>query len=140
MNRSIASRRSSIYRSSIESEWSEDRFSIKEINELIRIVMDKEKDESKNNIVLKDAKLERNLKERVLKFIKHNIDFECKILHCRLSGKVVIVKLGISEEKKEIMSRKNKLAEERGKRGKTKKDKCMGKSAKGKRQQYINRF
>lgn len=34
---------------------------------------------------------------------------ECKVEHSRLSGKVIIARLGKEEEKKEVMKNKNKL-------------------------------
>lgn len=61
-NRNITSKRSSMYRSSLNSEISKNRFYTKEINKLKRNVLDKEKEEKKNNIVV-GAKSEGDLKE-----------------------------------------------------------------------------
>lgn len=49
------------------------------------------------------------LKEWVSDFLKKNIGVEGKIKHCRLSGKVIIAKLGSEEVKREVMRNKNKL-------------------------------
>jgi len=53
--RSSISRRSSSYGGSWKTNNSEDRFSAKEINKLRKMVLDKEKEERKNNIVIKGA-------------------------------------------------------------------------------------
>lgn len=50
-----------------------------------------------------------NLKEWVEKFLKGKVGVECKVKHSRLSGKVIILRLGKEEEKKEVMKNKNKL-------------------------------
>lgn len=46
-------------------------------------------------------------------FIKEKIGVECKILGCRRSGPVMIVKLESLEIKKEIIKNKYKLKDER---------------------------
>lgn len=62
-NRSQASRKEGSRETSLYSEGSEDRFSIKEINKLRRMVKEKEKEERRNNIVIKVAKPIENLEE-----------------------------------------------------------------------------
>lgn len=42
-------------------------------------------------------------------FIKEKLDIECRIESCRMSGRVIIAKLGSAEEKNKIMRRKNRL-------------------------------
>lgn len=80
--------------------------------------MDKERNERRCNIVLKGVKtrmegeekdIRENLKEWVTKFLREKL--ECKVENCRLSGRVIIARLGSEGEKAEVMKRKNRLKE-----------------------------
>lgn len=82
--------------------------------------MDKERNERRCNIVLKGVKtrmegeekdIRENLKEWVTKFLREKLDMECKVENCRLSGRVIIARLGSEGEKAEVMKRKNRLKE-----------------------------
>lgn len=42
--------------------------------------------------------------------MKESLDVKCRVMQCRLSGRVIIVKLKNEEEKREIMRSKNKLS------------------------------
>lgn len=117
----IKSSRCSSYEESFYTDKSEDRLSIREVGKLKRLVVEKEKQERKNNIVFKGIKLEKEDKikkgegkEWVEDFLRKNLDIDCKIESCRISGKVIIVKLGSEEEKKEAMRRKNRLKDRKG--------------------------
>jgi hypothetical protein len=112
-NTSISrSRRSSSRGGSIYTSISEDRLSMREVGKIKKLISDKEKEERKNNIAIKgmgyvgDIRL---LKEKVQEFLKEDLEIECKIESCRMSGKVIIAKLGDEEIKREVMRRKYKL-------------------------------
>lgn len=46
-------------------------------------------------------------------FIKEKLDLNIKIESCKLNNEVIVVKLGSENEKKEVMSRKNRLKGEK---------------------------
>lgn len=77
---------------------------------------EREKEERRNNIVLKSVRIEGEkklikgaLKEWVKDFLKDKLGIVGNVEHCRLSGKVIIAKLGDEETKKKVMKNKNKL-------------------------------
>ncbi|KAM0736899.1 hypothetical protein ACS0PU_006548 [Formica fusca] len=85
---------------------SDNRLSNWEVVIIRKWVTEKEKEERKCNIVIKGlAKTSELWKEqvgrigRVQKFIKENIDVDCKVLSCRISGPVVITKIENDEKK-----------------------------------------
>lgn len=102
-------RQSSIVMSEVSKESS--IFSDKEVKRIRRLVEEKEKEEKKDNIVIKGVKVsERVRKEDIEKFINEKLGLQVKAKWCRLSGKVVVVVGMESEEmKSEIMRNKNKL-------------------------------
>lgn len=87
-----------------------------EVGKLRRLVMDKDKEERKNNIVIKGIEIPKEKttqrdgnKVWAKEFLNESLGIECDIINCRESGKVIIVKLSSEEKKKEIMINKNKL-------------------------------
>lgn len=85
-------------------------FSDKKVKRIRRLVEEKEKEEKKDNIVIKGMKVsERVRKEDVEKFINEKLGLQVKAKWCRLSGKVVVVGMESEEMKSEIMRNKNKL-------------------------------
>lgn len=105
---------------SVVSMVSEGRYSEKNLGR-IRILTEREKEERKNNTVIKgiglpkeieeDKRNKRNKRreERAKGFLREKIGIECKVEYCRRSGTVTIVKLDREETKREIMRNKNKL-------------------------------
>lgn len=91
-----------------------DAFNDREVNIIKRMVLEQEKRERKNNIVIKGVKIEGRVgKEWVQNFIKEKIRVETKILDCRKSETVIIAKIENEEKKREIMYNKNRLRGER---------------------------
>lgn len=75
---------------------------------------EKEKEERKNNIVIKGIKKEGWItKEWAEKFIKEKIDVEVKVNKCRKSNNVLIITLEEEIKKREVMRAKNRLKGER---------------------------
>lgn len=113
-----SSRRGSSWTGSMALGISEKSLSIAEVGKLKRLLTEKERDKGRNNIVLKEVRIEGDerlikgaLKEWVSDFLKKNLGVDGKIEHCRLNGKVIIAKLGSEEDKREVMKNKNKLKE-----------------------------
>lgn len=104
---------------SVFTDISEDRLSLRKVGKLKKWIADKDKEERRNNIVIKGMRIERGehckgdvLKGHVTRMLKENLKLEhkdYKVEFCRWSGKIIIVKLGSEEEKKDVMRRKNKL-------------------------------
>lgn len=98
--------------SGVMSEGS-DRLSVREVSKIKKIIVDREKEEKKNNIVIKGIKKEAtensNLKEWVEKLLKNKLGKEYNLEYCRWSGSVILAKVKNIEEKIEIMKQKNKL-------------------------------
>lgn len=79
---------------------SEDRFSERDVGRLKRIITEREKEERKNNIVIEGIGLtnevEKDKKRReewAKGFLREKIGIECKVVYCRRSSTVIIVKL-----------------------------------------------
>lgn len=96
----IKSRGGSSYGRSMCTDISEDRLSTREVGKLKRLIVEREKWERRNNILLKGVKLENEEKfkkvggkECVSEFLRENLDKVCKVESCRISGKVIIIKL-----------------------------------------------
>lgn len=93
---------------------SSERFNEREIDRIKRLVREKEKEERKNNIVIKGIKKEGWItKEWVEKFIKEKIDVEVKVNKCRKSNNVLIITLEEEIKKREVMRAKNRLKGEK---------------------------
>jgi len=89
-----------------------DNISVREVERLVRknLTSGKEKEERKDNIIIKGwVNVERIEKERVEEFLKDRLGLEIKVKGCKVNGKVVVVNLNSSEDKKEIMKGKSKL-------------------------------
>jgi len=107
-----SSRTDSTIGESIYTCKSEGRLSMREVGRIKKLLNNKEKEERKNNIAIKEMRYDgdiRLLKEKVQEFLKEKLEINCKIKNCRISGTVIIAKLRNEETKREIMSRKNKL-------------------------------
>lgn len=88
----------------------EDLLNTSEVHKVKRMLSEKEREERRNNIVIKGIdKIEdiKDAKEWTEKLLREEL-VKGKVIQCRRS-KVPIVKLGKDEEKKEIMLKKNKL-------------------------------
>jgi len=90
--------------------------SMKEIEKIKRWVGDKEREERKCNIVMRGIRIPKEAekdwkraREWAMELIREKIGVECKVISCRESGAVVVVKLESEEIKKEIMRNKHKL-------------------------------
>lgn len=104
---------------SVYTDISEDRLSFREVGKLKKWIVDKEKEERRNNIVIKGMRITGGencrgevLKGHVTRMLEEKLDLrdkDCKIETCRWSGNVIIAKIRSEEEKKEVMKRKNKL-------------------------------
>jgi len=82
----------------------------REIDKVRRMVVDKEKEERKDNIVIKGVDIEEeDLKKWVSEFIKEKMEIEVEIVSCRKSGKVLVAKLKDGQMKRKVMESKSKL-------------------------------
>lgn len=98
------------------SRMSEDRLSVREVDKIKKMISSREKDERKNNIVIKGAEREMEKEistEKVEKFLKEKLDITCKVDACWWSGKVIVVKLESEEEKMQVLKNKSKLKGEK---------------------------
>lgn len=85
-------------------------FSERKIGKLKRLMTEKEKEESRNNIVIKGWEIgERVTNEKAEEFIKKELGVEVKVKRSRMSGRVIIVSLEDAEMKRDIMSNKKRL-------------------------------
>ncbi|XP_070529422.1 uncharacterized protein PF3D7_1120000-like [Cardiocondyla obscurior] len=111
--KSRKSGKSDISRKSVESDWSVKSKMSKEVIEKIikrSISVEREKEERKNNIIIKGWREEGRIElEEVKGFLKKKLGIEVRIKAVRRNGKVVVVNLESSEEKREVMIRKSKL-------------------------------
>ena len=111
-SRGRSSRASSRSRSEIDS----DAFSDREVGKLKRLVADKDKEERKNNIIIRGIRgeeLEKVTKTWIEEMIKEKLDLEVRVTRYWISGKVVIGCLENEVMKKEVMYNKRKLKGER---------------------------
>jgi len=76
----------------------------------MKMVLDKKKEERKNNIVIKGANPVGDLSKWVQKFLKEALEVDYDLGQVKMSGRVVVVKMGSEEKKREIMQKKNKLS------------------------------
>ncbi|EZA53343.1 hypothetical protein X777_06423 [Ooceraea biroi] len=115
-SRGNISNRSESGRSRDWSIMSEDRLSWKEVKGIKKLMLDKEKLERRNNVVIKGMEVSGNETDwlrKVQDFFKNKLKVRCTIMHIRRSGQVLIAKISSEEEKKEIMDNKNRLKGER---------------------------
>lgn len=99
---------------STRSVGNESRFSDREIGRLKKWVTEKDKEERKNNIVIKGVKMPRELEgdrkggeKWIEDLIKTKLGVDMKAISYRVSGTVVVVKLENEEKKKESMINKS---------------------------------
>jgi len=90
--------------------------SLREVEKIKRWVGDKEREERMCNIVLRGVRMPKEAekdwkkgREWASEYIRESIGVECKVISCRESGAVVVVKLEDENMKKEIMKNKCKL-------------------------------
>ncbi|XP_025160330.1 trichohyalin-like [Harpegnathos saltator] len=82
----------------------------REIGKIKKLVVEKEKEERRGNVVIKGWEIgDRITNKKAEEFIKKELDVEIKVKRCRISGKVVVVSLEEEEMKREIMRNKRKL-------------------------------
>lgn len=82
----------------------------KEINALKKMVDEKDKEERKENIVIKgEGIVEEPTNKGVEDLIKKLINVEIKVKNCWRSGKVMVIKIENEDTKKEIMLNKHRL-------------------------------
>lgn len=117
-NRSMRSGRSSRAGSvrSIGSGISQDGLSIEEVMRVKRLVNVMNREKRKNNIIIRGVRLlkereggKRECAEWARSLLKEKVGVEGEVISCRMSGTVLIVKLGSEDYKKEVMRNKYKL-------------------------------
>jgi len=123
--RSRSERESGTYRKgsrtgSMGTIWSEDRLSNKEVEKVRKWVKEKEREERKGNIILREVtmpvEIEGERKKRqewVKELIKNKVGVECDVGEVRKSGPVIVAKIINEEGKKDIMKKKYKLKREK---------------------------
>ncbi|XP_070517914.1 uncharacterized protein PF3D7_1120000-like [Cardiocondyla obscurior] len=111
--KSRKSEKSDISRKSVESDWRVKSNMSKEVIERIvkrSISVEREKEKRKNNIIIKGWREEGRIElEKVKGFLKEKLAIKVRIKAVRRNGKVVVVNLWSSQEKREVMIRKSKL-------------------------------
>jgi len=82
-------------------------------------VTDKDREERRRNIIIKGVKIPREIGDDrratawAAELIKNKLDVEARVLGCRESGAVVVVRLEDEETKKMVMRNKNRLKGEK---------------------------
>jgi len=96
--------------------WSEDRLSIKEIKKVRRWVNEREREERKDNIVIRRASMPEEVAgkrkkriEWVRELLRSKLGVECEVSEARKSGPVIVARIVGEERKKEVMRNKFKL-------------------------------
>jgi len=95
-----------------EGSRASDNISVREVERIVRknLTSEKEKEERKDNITIRGwGKVEKIEKGKVEEFLKDRLGLEIKVKGCKVNGKVIVVNLNNSEDKKEIMKGKSKL-------------------------------
>lgn len=96
------------------SKYSDDILSEQEVGKLRRLVREKERENRRNNIVIKGMDIEKTVKDRegwVQELLNDRLKVGCKIVNVKKSGPVLIVKVDNEESKKKVMKNKYKLKE-----------------------------
>lgn len=102
----VKSRFSNRASSRMSSDRWRESFNEREIGRIKRIIVEKEKEERRNNIVLKGVGPKgKAMKEWVEEFIKEKLGVEIKVVRCKLSGKVIVAMLEGEEEKRRVMGK-----------------------------------
>ncbi|XP_011694051.1 PREDICTED: trichohyalin-like [Wasmannia auropunctata] len=98
------------------SRGSEDRLSVREVERLKRFVSDKEREERRNNVIIRGVKMEKEIEgdrkkcaEWIKSWFKEKLGVEGGVVFCRKSGTVLLVKLESEGIKREVMRNKSKL-------------------------------
>lgn len=84
------------------------------IDKMAKIIEDKEREEKRDNIVIRGITTGETIRtEWVQRFLKSRLGIETKILTCRKSGNVIVVKVENKKKKRDIMINKNRLGKDR---------------------------
>jgi len=104
----------------VSTNWSEDRLSNKEVVKVRKWVKEREREERKDNIILRGVTMpvevegERKKKQVWMKGLLYNkLGVVCEIGEVRKSGPVIVAKIIGEAGKREIMSKKYKLKGEK---------------------------
>lgn len=88
----------------------------KEVDKIKRWMSEKDKEERRCNIIIRGIEETKEMEGDKNKgctwlreWFRDKLEVECKVEECRVSGKVIVVKLSNSEQKEEIMKNKNRL-------------------------------
>lgn len=74
------------------------------------MIAERDRDERKNNIIIKGMDREGEItRERMEEFRREKLNIEVKVIRCRRSGGVLVVKLENEHMKKKVMRNKSKL-------------------------------
>lgn len=85
-------------------------FSDIERKRIWKLVMEKEKEEKRDNIVIKGLYVEERINnECVQMFIKGNLGIAIKVKRCRVSRNVIVTTMENSEMKRKVMKSKSRL-------------------------------
>lgn len=85
-------------------------FSKREIDKLKKFMVEKEKEERRNNNVIKGWEIgEMITNEKAKEFIKKELDVEVRVKRSRMSGRIIVVSLEGAEMKRETMINKKRL-------------------------------
>jgi len=105
---------------SMESIGRDSRLSCREVDRLKKWVNDKEREERRNNVIVRGVRIpkeiekdKKEMREWAMSLIKEKIGVDCKVIGCRESGTVLVIKLENEEMKKNIMRNKYKLKGDR---------------------------
>lgn len=87
-----------------------ENLSIKEVEQVRHLVMDREREMRKANIVIKRWTREGQVGvEQVERWLKEKLNVEVKVVRCWQSGRVVVARLENEDYKREVMRNKSKL-------------------------------
>lgn len=74
------------------------------------MIAERDRDERKNNIIIRSMDREGEItRERMEEFRREKLNIEVKVIRCRRSGGVLVVKLENEHMKKKVMRNKSKL-------------------------------
>jgi len=101
---------------SMKSIGKDSRLSCREVDRLRKWVNDKEREERRNNVIVRGMRIPKEIekdKKETRKWakslIKEKIGVDCKAIGCRESETVLVIKLKNTKMKREIMRNKYKL-------------------------------
>lgn len=80
------------------------------------MVIEKEREERRNNIVIKGINIKDVAKDRrewAKDFLKNRLGVDCGIMSVKINGSVIIVKIDKEGDKRMVMKNKNRLKGEK---------------------------